>query len=208
MEAFMYRLHPLWVKVRRLIDDGVIGDLLAIQSFFSYFNVDPEDIRNIVAFGGGALFDVGCYPVNMSRMLFGAEPSTVKSVIRRDPDFGTDVVTSVILDFDGRHTTFTASTQLEDDQRVHIQGTKGRLLVEIPYNIPPDRPTRILAFSGGEPPVAPGVVVHQIPAADQYGVQADAFSRAIREDLPVPTDPEDAVANLIVMERIFADAAT
>jgi predicted dehydrogenase len=208
MEAFMYRLHPLWVKVRRLIDDGVIGDLLAIQSFFSYFNVDPQDIRNIVAFGGGALFDVGCYPVNMSRMLFGAEPSTVKSVIRRDPDFGTDVVTSVILDFDGRHTTFTASTQLEDDQRVHIQGTKGRLLVEIPYNIPPDRPTRILAFSGGEPPVAPGVVVHQIPAADQYGVQADAFSRAIREDLPVPTDPEDAVANLIVMERIFADAAT
>jgi predicted dehydrogenase len=208
MEAFMYRLHPLWVEVRRLIDDGVIGDLLAIQSFFSYFNVDPEDIRNIVAFGGGALFDVGCYPVNMSRMLFGAEPSTVKSVIRRDPDFGTDVVTSVILDFDGRHTTFTASTQLEDDQRVHIQGTKGRLLVEIPYNIPPDRPTRILAFSGGEPPVAPGVVVHQIPAADQYGVQADAFSRAIREDLPVPTDPEDAVANLIVMERIFADAAT
>jgi predicted dehydrogenase len=208
MEAFMYRLHPLWVKVRRLIDDGVIGDLLAIQSFFSYFNVDPQDIRNIVAFGGGALFDVGCYPVNMSRMLFGAEPSTVKSVIRRDPDFGTDVVTSVILDFDGRHTTFTASTQLEDDQRVHIQGTKGRLLVEIPYNIPPDRPTRILAFSGGEPPVAPGVVVHQIPAADQYGVQADAFSLAIREDLPVPTDPEDAVANLIVMERIFADAAT
>ncbi len=117
------------------------------------------------------------------------------------------MVTSVILDFDGRHATFTCSTQLEDDQRVHLHGTKGRLLVEIPYNIPPHLPTRILAFAGGEPPVAPGLVVHEVAAADQYGVQADAFSRAIRDDAPVPTDPEDAVANLAVMERIFADAS-
>jgi predicted dehydrogenase len=207
MEAFMYRLHPLWVEVRRLVDDGVIGDLLAIQSFFSYRNVDPDDIRNIVAFGGGAMYDVGCYPVNVARMLFGAEPTQVKAVIRRDPVFGTDAITSAILDFDGRHAAFTASTQIEDDQRVHLQGTTGRLLVEIPFNIPPDRPTRIVAFSGGEPPVAPGIVVHEVPAADQYGVQADAFSRAIRDDAPVPNQPEDAVANLVVLERIFADAA-
>jgi predicted dehydrogenase len=207
MEAFMYRFHPLWVEVRRMLDEGLIGDLLAIQSFFSYRNVDPDDIRNIVDFGGGALFDVGCYPVNVSRMLYGSEPSEVKAAIRRDETFGTDAVTSVILDFGGRHATFTCSTQLEDDQRVHLQGTTGRLLVEIPYNIPPDLPTRILAFAGGEPPVSPGVVIHEVAAADQYGLQADAFSRAIRDDTPAPTPPEDAVANLMVLERIFADAA-
>ncbi len=207
MEGFMYRLHPLWVEVRRLIDEGAIGELLAVQSFFSYHNDDPGDIRNQVDAGGGSLYDVGCYPVNVARMLFGAEPTEVMAAIRRDPEFGTDVLTSVVLDFDGRHGTFTCSTRLEDDQRVHIQGTKGRLLVEIPYNIPNDRPTRVLAIAGGDPPVEPGVVVHQVPAADQYGVQADAFSVAVREDAPVPTPPADAVANLEVIERIFADAA-
>lgn len=207
MEAFMYRLHPLWVEVRRLLAEGAVGELRAIQSFFSYYNDDPGDIRNQVDAGGGSLFDIGCYPVNVARMLFESEPRDVAATIRRDPRFGTDVLTSVVLDFDGRHAGFTCSTQLEDDQRVHIYGTEGRLDVEIPFNIPPDRPTRILAISGGEPPVAPNVVVHQVAAADQYRVQADAFSRSIREDGPVPTPPEDAVANLEVMERILASAA-
>jgi predicted dehydrogenase len=207
MEAFMYRLHPLWVEVRRLIADGTIGELRAVQSFFSYHNVDPDDIRNQVDAGGGALFDIGCYPVNVSRMLFETEPTDVMAAVRRDPAFGTDILTSVVLDFDGRHATFTCSTQLEDDQRVHIYGTEGRLLVEIPYNIPPDRPTRVLLIAGGDPPVDPKIVTHQVDAADQYGVQADAFSRSIREGTPVPTPPDDAVANLEVMERIFADAS-
>jgi predicted dehydrogenase len=207
MEAFMYRLHPLWIEVRRLIAEGAIGELRAIQSFFSYHNVDPADIRNRVDAGGGALHDIGCYPVNVARMLFASEPSHVNATIARDPEFGTDVLTSVVLDFDGRHAAFTCSTQLEADQRVHIYGTEGRLLVEIPFNIPPDRPTRVLMVSGGDPPVDPNVVVHQVAAADQYRVQADAFSRAIRDDTPVPTPPKDALGNIEVMESIFAAAA-
>jgi predicted dehydrogenase len=206
MEAFMYRLHPMWVEAKRMVDSGVIGDLLAVQSFFSYRNVDPSNIRNIAEFGGGSLMDVGCYPVNVFRMLFGVEPTTVKSSILRDPEFGTDVVTSAVLDFGGRHATFTCSTQIEDRQSVDLVGTTGRLEIEIPFNIPPDRPTRLLQFAGGDPPVAPLVEVHEFAAADQYGIQADAFSRAIRDDTPVPTDPEDAVANLVVMERIVANA--
>jgi len=206
MEAFMYRLHPLWGEIRRMVADGSIGELLAIQAFFSYRNVDPNDIRNIAAFGGGALMDIGCYLVNVARMLFGAEPIDVKASIRRDEAFGTDVVTSAILDFGGRHATFTCSTQIEDDQRVHLIGTMGRLLIEIPFNIPPDLPTRVLLFSGGDPPVSPGVEIHEVVARDQYGIQVDAFSRSIRHGSPVPTDPHDAVANLEVMERIFADA--
>jgi predicted dehydrogenase len=150
--------------------------------------------------------DIGCYPVNVARMLFDAEPIEVKASIRRDDSSGTDVITSAILDFAGRHATFTCSTQLEDDQRVHLVGTAGRMLVEIPFNIPPGLPTRILLFSGGDPPVAPGLEIHEVEAGDQYGIQADAFSRSIREGGPVPTEPSDAVANLEVMERIVADA--
>lgn len=202
----MYRLHPMWVEVGRMVDSGLIGEVLAVDSIFSYRNVDPTNIRNIPEFGGGALYDIGCYCVNVARLLFGSEPTAVKGVIRRDETFGTDAVTSALLDFDGRHAVFTCSTQLEDDQRVAIQGTSGRLVVDIPFNIPPDHATRIVHVAGGDPPVAPQVEVHEIPPANQYGIQAEAFSRAIRDDTPVPTPPEDAVANLRVIERIFAGA--
>ncbi|HEX2153814.1 MAG TPA: Gfo/Idh/MocA family oxidoreductase [Acidimicrobiia bacterium] len=207
MEAFMYRLHPMWAEVRRLVDSGLIGEVRSISAVFSYYNVDATDIRNKVEFGGGALYDIGCYCVNAARMIFGAEPARVKSSIRRDDRFGTDVITSAILDFGGRHAIFTCSTQLESNQNVAIEGTEGRLVVEIPFNIPPDVPTRILHVAGGEPPVAPRVEIHEIGASNQYGIQAELFSKAIREDTPVPTPPEDAVANLRVIERIFADAA-
>ena len=206
MEAFMYRFHPLWVEVRRMLSDGVIGDLQAIQSWFSYRNLDPNDIRNIAEFGGGALMDIGCYPVNVARMLFDAEPTAVKGSIRRDEVFGTDVVTSAVLDFGGRQATFTCSTQLEPEQKVHLVGTAGRILIEVPFNLPPRLRPRILLFSGGDPPVSPGVEVREVEAGDQYGLQADAFSHSIRHGGPVPTDPHDAVSNLEVMERIIADA--
>jgi predicted dehydrogenase len=206
MEAFMYRLHPMWLKVRELVDSGAIGEIRSVQTAFSYFNNDPANIRNIPEAGGGALYDIGCYAVNAARMLFGAEPTVVKASMLRDESLGTDVVTSALLDFNGRHATFMCSTQMESDQRVDIHGTEGRIVVEIPFNIPSDRPTRVLQVAGGDPPVAPGIEVHEIPAANPYAVQADAFSRAIRSGSPVPVLPEDAVANLEIIERIFADA--
>ena len=86
MEAFMYRQHPSWVAVRELVASGRIGRLQAVDSWFSYFNDDPANIRNILDDGGGALYDIGCYCVNLSRMLFGAEPvRRVRAAIRRDP---------------------------------------------------------------------------------------------------------------------------
>jgi predicted dehydrogenase len=203
MEAFMYRVHPLWRRVHALVTDGSIGELEAIQAFFSYRNLDPENIRNIVEYGGGALLDIGCYPINVARWMFGEEPSNVVGAVRYDPTFGTDVLSSAVLDFGGRHATFTCSTQVEDDQRVHLIGTQGRLLVEIPFNIPPDRPTRIIHAAGGNPPVAPDIEVITIPEADPYAVQADAFAAAIRDGAPVPIPPEDAIGNLRVIERIL-----
>jgi predicted dehydrogenase len=207
MEAFMYRLHPLWVRTRDLVAAGRIGELRAIQAFFSYRNIDPADIRNVVEFGGGALMDIGCYPVNVTRMLFEAEPTDVQASVFRDPEFGTDVLTSAVLDFDGRQATFTCSTQLEPDQRVHLIGTEGRLLVEIPFNIPPDRPTRIIHTAGGAPPAAPGGEVIEIPPADQYEIQGQLFAAAVRDGSGVPTPPEDAIANMAVIEQIVAAGA-
>ncbi len=203
MEAFMYRVHPLWRRVRALVDEGAVGDLLAIQAFFSYRNVDPGNIRNIAAYGGGAVMDIGCYPINVARWMFDGEPDGVVATVRRDPTFGTDVLTSAVLDFGGRQATFTCSTVLEDDQRVHLLGTAGRLVVEIPFNIPPERPTRIIRAAGGDPPVAPDLTVIEVAAADPYGVQGDAFSMALREGSAVPLPPDDAIGNMTVIERIL-----
>ncbi|HEX7345186.1 MAG TPA: Gfo/Idh/MocA family oxidoreductase [Candidatus Limnocylindrales bacterium] len=206
MEAFMYRLHPSWVAARELVAAGRIGRLTAVQSWFSFFNDDPTNIRNIAEAGGGALYDIGCYCINLSRMLFGGEPERVEGVVVRDRVAGIDVVTSGILEFAGGVASFTCSTRAEDDQRVDIYGASGRISIEIPFNIPPDRPTRIFVTAGGDPPVAPLTETMTFPPADPYTVEADAFALAVLEGLPAPVPPSDAVANLRVMERLLAAA--
>jgi predicted dehydrogenase len=210
MEAFMYRLHPLWTTVRELVAAGRIGDLQAVQAFFSYSNDDPANIRNIATLGGGALMDIGCYPINVARMMFGAEPTGVWAAMRRDRRFGTDVLTSAVLAFDDRQATFTCSTLLQDEQRVHLIGTEGHLLVEIPFNIPTDRPTRIICTTGGNagavPPAPPSSDIIDVPAADQYQVQAEWFAAAVHDQTQLPVPPEDAIANMAVIDRVFAAA--
>jgi predicted dehydrogenase len=206
MEAFMYRLHPSWIAVQEIVASGRIGRLTAIQSWFSYYNDDPSNIRNILDAGGGALFDIGCYSVNLSRMLFDAEPTRVQASITRDPLSGVDVVTSGILEFREGVATFTCSTRAEDDQRVHVYGTQGRISVGIPFNIPPDRPTQVYLTAGGEPPVNPNTEVLTFATNDPYATETERFAAAILDDLPMPVPPEDAVANLRVIERIFESA--
>jgi predicted dehydrogenase len=207
MEAFMYRLHPSWIAVRALVASGRIGRLTAIQSWFSYFNDDPQNIRNILDVGGGALYDIGCYNVNLSRMLFDAEPDRVEAIQVRDPIGGTDAVTAGLLGFGDRVSTFTCSTRAEADQRVDIYGTEGRISLEIPFNIPPDRPTRVFVTAGGDPPVAPATETLTFAPADPYTVEAEAFAAAVLEGRPVPVAPTDAIANLRVIERLHAAAA-
>jgi predicted dehydrogenase len=203
MEAFMYRLHPSWEAVRDLVAAGRIGRLMAIASWFSYFNDDPANIRNIREYGGGALYDIGCYNVNLSRMLFGAEPTRVKGSVIRDEATGVDVLTSALLEFETGVATFTCSTRAEDDQNVHIYGTAGRISIGIPFNIPPDRPTQVFVTAGGDPPVNPTTEVLSFETADPYAVEAARFAEAILDGLPTPVPPEDGVANLRVIERIF-----
>lgn len=199
----MYRLHPTWEAVRDMIVSGRIGELREVQSWFSYFNDDPTDIRNQPEAGGGALFDIGCYCVNLSRMLFGAEPVRVQGEVRRDEQMGIDVSTSGILGFANGVATFTCSIRSEPDQRVHVYGTRGRISLEIPFNIPPDLPTRVFVSSGGDPPVRPETETLTFEPADEYRIQAERFAAAVLGGTPVPTPPEDAVANLRVIEELF-----
>jgi predicted dehydrogenase len=203
MEAFMYRLHPTWEAVAAMVASGRIGELRTVQSWFSYFNDDPSDIRNRVEAGGGALYDIGCYAVNLSRMLFGAEPVRIQGSVTRDPDMDVDVLTTGILDFRDGVATFTCSIRSEPDQRVHVYGTAGRISFEIPFNIPPDLPTRVFVTAGGDPPVRPDTEALTFGPANPYAIQAERFAAAVLDGTPVPIAPSDAVGNLRVIEELF-----
>jgi len=207
-EAFMYRHHPMWVETVRLVRSGAIGDLLSVQSWFSYHNDDPTNIRNRMENGGGAVMDIGCYNINLSRLMFDAEPINVSSVVRRDPVMGIDVLTSAILEFPGGgQSSFTCSIRSEDYQRVHIFGSEGRIEIEIPFNIPTEGETRIFLTRGGEPPVSPSTKTIAFAEVDQYTIQAELFAESILNDSDVPVPPIDAVANMRVIDAILGSWA-
>jgi len=206
-EAFMIRSYTQWRRLRELLDQGRIGELRSVIAAFSYFNRDPNNIRNAVESGGGALYDIGCYCIHASRYAFGGPPKRVVGLIERDPEFGTDRLTSAMLDFPGGQAVFTCSTQLVPYQRVHFLGTRGRIEIEIPFNAPPDRPTRMFIDETGDI-FGGGIVTEVFDTADQYTMQGDAFSRAVLEGGEVPVPLEDAIANMTVIEAVFQSAKT
>lgn len=197
MEAFMYRHHPQWQRAKELVASGAIGELRTIHSFFSYYNVDPSNIRNIAEHGGGGLMDIGCYNISLSRFIFDQEPTRVCGIVEYDPQFNTDRLASGMLDFGRGTATFTCSTQLTSYQRANIYGTTGRVEIEIPFNAPAERPCRMWHAHDG--------TVEEIvfDVCNQYTLQGDVFSQAIIDDTPMPTPIEDAVANMRVIEGIF-----
>src|ERR1700678_1385199 len=175
-EAFMVRTHPQWLRARELVASGRIGSLRSIQGFFSYFNTDPKNIRNIPECGGGGLMDIGCYPINTSRFVFGEEPLRVSALLEKDPKMQVDRLTSAILEFPSGHAVFTCSTQLVPYQRLQFFGTKGRIEIEVPVNAAPDRPSRLFIDDGTDL-YGSGIVTETFPAVDQYTLQAEAFAQ-------------------------------
>lgn len=196
MEAFMYRHHPQWLWARQMVDEERIGPLRTIQTIFSYFDENPDRILHNPAWGGGALMDIGCYPISLSRFLFRAEPTRVVGTLEHDPRFGVDRLTSGLLEFEAGTSIFTCATQLVPHQRVNIYGTRGRIEIEIPFNAPTDRPCRAWLDVDGT------IEELHFETCDQYGIQADLFSRAILNDTPVPTPIGDAVANMRVIDAL------
>ncbi len=200
MEAFMYRHHPQWQWAKQRVTEGKIGEVRTIQSFFSYYNTDPDNIRNKADIGGGGLMDIGCYCISLSRFIFGAEPWRVCGIMEEDPNMKVDRLTSGILDFASGTSTFTCATQLVPYQRVNIFGTKGRIEIEIPFNAPSDRPCKV--WYGDDNRIEEVV----LEVCNQYTIQGDLFSRAVLEDREVPVPLEDAVANMQVIEALISSA--
>jgi predicted dehydrogenase len=205
-EAFMVRTHPQWLRVRELVRSGRIGELRSMIAGFSYFDREISSIHNNPEGGGGALLDIGCYPVNTSRFIFGQEPTRVIGLVERDPEMKIDRLTSAILDYPCGQTIFTCSTQLVYHQSMEIFGTRGRIEFEIPYSAPLDRPTNIYIDEGG--PRGSRVSVETIPTCNQYTIQGDRFSKAIREDTEVPVPLEDSIKNMAVLDAVFRSGAS
>jgi predicted dehydrogenase len=204
MEAFMVRFHPQWLQVRDRVRGGELGELRAIQAFFSYFNRDGNNIRNKVEAGGGALYDIGCYPIVVGRFLFDTEPKRVIALFDRDPDFKTDRTISAILDFgDGKRLDFTVSTQAVTYQRVQVVGTKQRIEVQIPFNAPLGCETDYFVDDGSALN-GTSMKKHSVPACNMYGLQGDVFSKVIRGDMTLPYGVGDAILNMKVIDALFA----
>jgi len=197
MEAFMYRFHPQWRRVRELVAIGEIGAVRAVHALFSYSNTDPSNIRNILAAGGGAIPDIGCYAVSSARFILGREPARVMSLVARDPVFRTDILSSAILDFGDARALFTVSTQARPVQSVDVLGTSGAMRVHLPFNAYADVPEEVTVTTGI------GARTIRFPVVDQYTIMFDEMSRAIRAGGPVPTDPQDAVNNMSVLDALF-----
>jgi len=204
-EAFMVRTHPQWLRTEELVRTGRIGKLHSAFGYFSYFNVDPANTRNILEFGGGALYDIGCYPIKTTRFVFGEEPVRVIGCIERDPAFKTDRLTSAMLEYPSGQVVFTCSTQNVYYQRMQFLGTDGRIDVEIPFNAPTDRPTRIF-IDTGEDLFGSGLTTESFPICNQFTIQADLFSAAVRDNTDVRNPLEDAIGNMAVIEAIFRSA--
>jgi predicted dehydrogenase len=207
-EAFMVRSHPQWIKAREIARSGKLGDLVAMQTLFSYYNRDPNNVRNMADIGGGAAYDIGCYAIVTARYIFGREPKRLVSLIDRDPEFQTDRTTSAVVDFgDGLQLTFTTSTQAAPYQRVHVLGTKARMEVEIPFNAPQGEALRIFVDDGKKLGDASAKTV-RLPKADQYQLQAEVFSRAITGEAPLEFGLEDAILQMRVIDAVFRSEKT
>jgi predicted dehydrogenase len=206
-EAFMVRTHPQWRAALRLIQENRIGKVRSVLGYFSYYNKDPQNIRNILDYGGGALMDIGCYLVFTSRLLFAEEPTRVVALIATDPQMKTDVFTSGILDFPSGPSVFTCSTQAVPYQRVQVLGEKGRIEVLIPFNAPPDKPCTIVIDDGSDLS-GQNAERMEFPVCDQYTLQGDLFSKSLREGDELPLLLEDSIKNMAVIEALFRSAKT
>ena len=201
-EAFMVQTHPQWVRALELVRAGRIGGLRAARGSFGYFNADPENIRNVPAYGGGALMDIGCYPVKVSRMIFGEEPRRVAAAAVRDSAFGTDTLTSAVLEYPSGHCVFTCGTQVVPNQSMEFLGTTGRLWCDIPFNALPGEVSR-LRIDDGSDLRGSGIVTEEFAPCDQYTIQGDLFSRAIRERGRPAVPLEDSILNMAVIDALF-----
>ena len=208
IEAFMLRFHPQWQRVRALVHSGRIGSVRAMQSAFLFTVLDPNNVRNRPELGGGALYDVGCYPIVTARYVFGCEPSRAIALVERDPALGVDRVTSGLLDFPGGgQLSFSSALQLAAYQRVVILGSQGRIEVPLPFTPPKEHACRILVDSGKSLDGS-SAVIEEFAPTDQYALQCDAAAAVFRHEAEQEFPIEDAIANMRVIDALYRSGAS
>jgi len=201
-EAFMVRHHPQWQWVKKYIKSGKLGSISSISTVFSYDNKNPKNIRNIKKFGGGAIYDIGCYPTVISRFLLDKEPKRVVGLAKNDKKFKTDILSSVVLDFGEIYSSFIVSTQSTFSQQVIILGTKKTLIVENPFNAVATKPTTVVIYNG-KSIYRKENTTKVFPATDQYEHQVTKFSNELIYKTKIDYDLIDAKKNMKVLDAIF-----
>jgi predicted dehydrogenase len=206
IEAFMVRCHPQWQRIRELVREGRIGTVGVIQSAFLFTVLDPNNVRNRVDIGGGALYDVGCYPIVTARYVFGVEPESAVALIDRDATLGVDRLTSGLLAFPGgRQLTFSSALQLANYQRVVILGSEGRIEVEVPFTPQKDHGCRI-AIESSKVGGGSSMEFEDFAPVDQYATQCDLAVAAFRGEVAQEFPIEDAIANMRVIDALYRSA--
>ncbi|MCF6103693.1 MULTISPECIES: Gfo/Idh/MocA family oxidoreductase [Mesorhizobium] len=198
-EAFMVVYHPQWVKVRELIANGAIGRLRHVQGAFSYYNVDPKNMRNQLDLGGGALPDIGVYPTVSTRFSTGKEPLRVQATIERDKTFGTDIYSSIRADFGDFELSFYLSTQMAARQVMVFHGEKGFIEVLSPFNAGIYDHHRIELHNQNHSEAQ----VFRFPGMQQYRLEVEAFARAAQGGTDRVFTLEESVLNQKVIDAIF-----
>ena len=198
-EAFMVTYHPQWIKVRDLIASGAIGRLRHVQGAFSYFNVDPTNIRNKLDLGGGALPDIGVYPTVSTRFSTGKEPLRVQATIERDKTFGTDIYSSIRADFGDFELSFYLSTQMAARQVMVFHGEKGFIEVFSPFNAGLYDHHRIELHNHNHTEAQ----VFRFPGTQQYRLEVETFARAAQGGKDRVFTLEESVLNQKVIDAIF-----
>ena len=198
-EAFMVVYHPQWIKVRDLIASGAIGRLRHVQGAFSYYNVDPKNMRNQLDLGGGALPDIGVYPTVSTRFSTGKEPIRVQATIERDKTFGTDIYSSIRADFGDFELSFYLSTQMAARQVMVFHGEKGFIEVFGPFNAGLYEHHRIELHNQNHTEAQ----VFRFPGTQQYRLECEAFVRAAQGGKDRVFTLEESVLNQKVIDAIF-----
>lgn len=206
IEAFMVRFHPQWHRIRSIVREGRIGKVRALQSAFTFPVASPDNVRNRLEYGGGALYDVGCYPIVTARYLLGTEPERVIALVDRDPTFAVDRVTSGLVSFPGgEQLLFTSALQLALYQRVIVLGTQGRIEIPVPFTPPKEHACHIVIDSGARLDGSSAVVEDFAPV-DQYQLQCDLAAAAFLGDSIQEFPIEDAIANMRVIDALYRSA--
>lgn len=203
-EAFMVTYHPQWIKVRDLVASGAIGTLKHVQGAFTYFNLDPKNMRNILALGGGALPDIGVYPTVSTRFVTGREPRRVQATVERDKKFKTDTYSSIRADFGDFELSFYLSTQLAARQLMVFHGDKGFIEVHGPFNAGLYDHHRVSLHNQDHTEET----LFRFPGASQYRLQVEAFARVVNGSKEPVFTLESSVKNQKVIDAIFRAGAS